>query len=82
VKHLLGIRLKVDRIYFEPCLPAGWTSWKLHYRYRETFYHITFACSGPSGRVTSVEVDGAPQKEMAVRLIDDRVEHSVEVKIG
>ncbi|MFA5117413.1 MAG: glucoamylase family protein [Candidatus Omnitrophota bacterium] len=82
VKYLLGIRLKVDRIYFEPCLPAGWTSWKLHYRYRETFYHITFVCLGPSGRLTSIEVDGVAQKEMAVQLIDDRVEHSVEVKIG
>ncbi|MFA5115792.1 MAG: glucoamylase family protein [Candidatus Omnitrophota bacterium] len=82
VKYLLGIRLKVDRIYFEPCLPAGWPSWKLHYRYRETFYHITFVCSGSSDRITSIEVDGVAQKEMVVRLIDDRVEHSVEVKIG
>ncbi|MDD4908540.1 MAG: hypothetical protein PHJ00_05725, partial [Candidatus Omnitrophica bacterium] len=78
----LGIQLKVDRIYFEPCLPAGWPSWKLHYRYRETFYHITFVCSGSSDRITSIEVDGVAQKEMVVRLIDDRVEHSVEVKIG
>jgi len=82
VKHLLGIRLRVDKIYFEPCLPTGWSSWKLHYRYRETFYHITFACSGSSDRITSVEVDGIAQKEMVVRLIDDRVDHSVKVKIG
>jgi len=82
VKYLLGIRLKVDRIYFEPCLPANWSSWKLHYRYRETFYHITFVCSGSSDHVTSIEVDGVAQKEMAVCLVDDRVEHSVEVKIG
>ena len=82
VKHLLGIRLKVDRIYFEPCLPAGWSTWKLRYRYRETFYRITFVCSGLSHRVTSIQVDGVAQKEMEVRLIDDRGEHSVEVKIG
>jgi len=79
---LLGIRLKVDRIYFEPCLPAGWSTWKLRYRYRETFYRITFVCSGLSHRVTSIQVDGVAQKEMEVRLIDDRGEHSVEVKIG
>ncbi|MBU1044428.1 MAG: cyclic beta 1-2 glucan synthetase [Candidatus Omnitrophica bacterium] len=81
VKHLLGIRLKVDRIYFEPCLPATWSSWKLHYRYRETFYHITFLCSGSSDRIKSIQVDGVVQKEMEVRLIDDRAEHSVEVKM-
>lgn len=82
VKHLLGIRLKVDRIYFEPCLSVGWSSWKLYYRYRETSYHITFVCSGASDRITSIQVDGIAQSEMAVRLIDDRVDHSVEVKIG
>jgi cellobiose phosphorylase len=82
VKYLLGIRLKVDRIYFEPCLPANWSSWKLHYRYRETFYHIAFARAGSSDHVSSIEVDGVAQKEMVVLLIDDRVEHSVEVRIG
>ena len=82
VKYLLGIRLKVDRLYFEPCLPGTWTSWKLHYRFKETFYHITFVCLGPSDRVTSIVVDGVAQEEMAVRLIDDRVGHTVDVKVG
>ncbi|MDZ4242654.1 MAG: glucoamylase family protein [Candidatus Omnitrophota bacterium] len=82
VKHLLGIRLKVDRLCFEPCLPAGWSAWKLHYRYRETFYHIVFLRSGPSDQVISVSVDGVEQGEKVLRLIDDRVEHFAEVKIG
>ncbi|MBU2103364.1 MAG: hypothetical protein KKF80_08195, partial [Candidatus Omnitrophica bacterium] len=82
VKHLLGVRLTVDKIYFEPCLPAGWSSWKLHYRYRETFYHIAFVCLSPSDHITSIEVDGLAQEEKVVQLIDDRLEHSVEVKIG
>ncbi|KKW20182.1 MAG: hypothetical protein UY62_C0062G0002 [Parcubacteria group bacterium GW2011_GWF2_50_9] len=82
VKYLLGIRLKVDRLYFEPCFPEDWTAWKLHYRYRETFYHIAFLRSGPLDRVTSVVVDGLEQEEKVIRLVDDRVEHSAEVKIG
>jgi cyclic beta-1,2-glucan synthetase len=82
VKYLLGIRLKVDRLYFEPCLPSEWSSWKIHYRYRETFYHVTFLRSGASDRVVSVVVDGVEQEEKAIRLVDDRIEHSAEVKIG
>ncbi|MFA5167275.1 MAG: glucoamylase family protein [Candidatus Omnitrophota bacterium] len=82
VKYLLGIRLKVDRIYFEPCLPAAWSSWKLHYRYRETFYHITFMRSGPSDQIASVTVDGIEQTEKTLLLVDDRIEHLAEVKIG
>jgi len=82
VKYLLGIRLKVDRLYFEPCFPENWAPWKLHYRYRETFYHITFLRSGPLDQVTSVIVDGLEQEEKVIRLVDDRAEHSAEVNIG
>jgi len=82
VKYLLGLRLKVDRLYFEPCLPDGWSFWKLHYRYRGTFYHITFLRSGPSDQVASVTLDGVEQEERSIRLADDRREHFVEVKVG
>jgi hypothetical protein len=29
------------RLRFAPCLPADWAEFKVHYRYRETAYHIT-----------------------------------------
>ena len=82
VKHLLGIRLKVDRLCFEPCLPADWRSFKMHYRYRETFYHINIERSGPADNVVSVTVDGKERGDKAVPLADDRAEHRVEVRIG
>ncbi|MFA5271196.1 MAG: hypothetical protein WC412_02510 [Candidatus Omnitrophota bacterium] len=82
VKYVLGIRLKVDRLYFEPCLPDEWPSWKIHYRFKETVYHITFIRSGVLDCVTSVVFDGVEQQEMFVQLIDNKVEHSVEIKIG
>ena len=40
VESLLGLRLEVDKLHFAPCLPADWKEFKLHYRYRETVYHI------------------------------------------
>ena len=40
LESLLGLRLDVDKLHFAPCLPAHWTAFKLHYRYRETVYHI------------------------------------------
>ncbi|MFH1260011.1 MAG: glucoamylase family protein [Elusimicrobiota bacterium] len=82
VKHLLGLRLNVDRLYFEPCLPEDWPSFRLHYRYRETFYHITIRRSGPQDQVVSVAVDGTEQPDKSIPLVDDRVEHSAEVIIG
>ena len=41
VESLLGLKLEVDKLYIQPCLPTDWKAFKVHYRYRETVYHIT-----------------------------------------
>ena len=93
VESLLGLRLEVDKLRFAPCLPADWKGFKLHYRYRETVYHIAVtqtvaaeegvnvgAGMPAKGRMT-VTVDGAEQDDQAISLVDDRKEHWVEVRI-
>ena len=82
VESLLGLRLEVDRLRFTPCIPADWKSFRLHYRYRETFYHITVARAGPGCEVVRVTVNGKVQSDGSIHLIDDRKEHFVEIKIG
>jgi len=81
-ESLLGLRLQVDRLVFAPCLPAGWSSFRIHYRYRETFYHITLRIEGGGSFVRRVVVDGNEQTEKSVHLIDDRMDHQAEVEIG
>ena len=82
VESLLGLRLDVDRLRFTPCLPADWKSFLLHYRYRETFYHITVTRSGPGCDVVSMTVDDLVQSDKEVLLVDDHKEHFVEVMLG
>jgi cyclic beta-1,2-glucan synthetase len=79
VESLLGLRLEVDKLRFEPCLPADWGSYNVHYRYRETVYHITIVQM--SGAGTGITLDGVPLDGTAIPLVDDRREHSVEVRI-
>ncbi len=43
VESLLGLRLEVDRLHLAPCLPAHWAGLTVHYRYKETVYHIAIA---------------------------------------
>ncbi len=85
VESLLGLRLDVDKLHFAPCLPADWKAFKMHYRYRETVYHIVVSQTRATddGKIgeTSVTVDGVARGDKAVPLVDDRQEHSVEVKI-
>ena len=82
VESLLGLRLDVDRLRFTPCLPADWKSFLLHYRYRETFYHITVTRAGPGCGVVSMAVDDHVQSDRAVLLVDDHKEHFVKVMLG
>jgi len=81
VESLLGLRLEVDRLRFAPCLPADWKAFKVHYRFRETVYHIAVLRTGGGNGETSVTVDGVEQFDKAIPLVDDRQEHSVEVRI-
>ena len=81
LESLLGLRLEVDKLRFAPCLPADWETFKVHYRYRETVYHITVCNSSDGDSETSVTVDGVEQPDRAISLVDDHQEHSVEVRI-
>lgn len=82
VESLLGLTLDVDRLRFTPCLPADWKEFKLHYRYRETFYHITVRQPVPGTTVERVTIDGTENAERVVPLQDDRHDHQVEVTLG
>mgnify|MGYP001814326485 FL=1 len=46
VETLLGVQLEVDDLRIAPCILAHWESYKIHYRYRETVYHITVRLVG------------------------------------
>jgi len=76
----LGLRLEVDKLHFHPRVPADWKSFKVHYRYRETHYHISvFQESDSPARGDRIMLDGVEQPEAFLRLTDDRRIHQVEV---
>jgi cellobiose phosphorylase len=81
VESLLGLRLETDKLRFEPCLPKEWDAFAVHYRYRETTYHITVLQTRDNS-AASVVVDGALQSGKTISLVDDRREHAVEVRIA
>ena len=81
VESLLGLKLEADRLRFTPCLPPDWKQFKLNYRYRETVYHITVFHTHAAENKTGITVDGIEQRDGAVPLVDDRLEHAVEVRI-
>jgi cellobiose phosphorylase len=81
LESLLGLRREGNKLHFTPCLPGDWESFKVHYRHRETVYHIT-VLQPSDGSVASMTVDGVEQPDKAIFLVDDHQEHSVEVIIS
>jgi cyclic beta-1,2-glucan synthetase len=82
VETLLGLRLEADQLGLSPRLPRAWESLKLHYRHRDTFYHITVKRAGAEvAQPVCVIVDGKEQPDATIRLVDDRQEHAVEIEV-
>ena len=78
IESLLGLRLEVDKLHIAPCLPADWKAFTVHYRHRETVYHIRAKRSATDGGMTVI-LDGIEQHEPVIPMIDDRRDHTVEV---
>ncbi|RJP30750.1 MAG: cyclic beta 1-2 glucan synthetase [Candidatus Omnitrophota bacterium] len=81
VESLLGLRLDADRLRFDPCLPTDWKSFKIHFRFGETFYHMVILQTGHNQTVTRILVDGIDQDDKTIHLKDDQRNHSVEVEV-
>ena len=82
LESLLGMKQEKDKLSFMPCLPADWEGFTIHYRYRETVYHITVQQLGDTANEEgSVSVDEIMQKDNCITLIDDHNDHRALVKI-
>lgn len=82
IETLLGVKPEGDQLRLSPRLPKTWTTYKIHYRYRQTVYHITITrLSADSADVHRLILDGQELTTNTVPLVDDRREHSVEMKV-
>jgi cellobiose phosphorylase len=81
VETLLGLRLEADTLRLNPRLPRAWESFKIHYRHRETFYHLTVKQVWLEAQAVRVTVDGTEQPDAAIPLADDHQDHTVEVLV-
>jgi len=86
VESFLGLRLERDRLRVDPRIPRGWEGFEVHYRYRQSVYHIHVRSPGAGSSrgqvVTRVTCDGAEQPEGTIPLWDDGKEHQAEVEVG
>jgi cellobiose phosphorylase len=83
LETLLGVNLEGDQLRLAPRLPSKWSSFTLHYRYRQTVYHIRITrLAGASLGSSRLSLDGQVLAGDKLPLVDDRREHKVELQVG
>lgn len=83
IESLLGLTVRGNELQIQPRVPSNWRTFKIHYRYRSTPYHIAvnLKADGFSG-ATEIIMDGGTLDQETIRLVDDHREHHVEIRIG
>jgi cyclic beta-1,2-glucan synthetase len=79
VETLMGVNRVGDTLHLTPRLPKAWDSMKVHYRFRETVYHITYLRWNDSGPVPAGKLDDQALQGAVFPLTDDHREHWVEI---
>ena len=83
LETLLGVNLEGNQLRLTPSLPPNWSTFTVHYLYRQTFYHIRVTRLSDAlldGRRLSL--DGQALAGNNISLLDDHRDHSVEMQVG
>jgi cellobiose phosphorylase len=82
IETLLGVNIEGDQLRLAPRMPKAWTIYKIHYRYRQTVYHITISLlAADAASANLLTLDGQEISGKTIPLQDDHHEHFVEMKV-
>jgi cellobiose phosphorylase len=79
---MFGIERQGDTLHVEPRVPASWSTFKLHYRYYQTFYHLEYRQAPTHRGAARLTLDGQLLPDETLKLVNDRRDHVVEVHFG
>ncbi len=79
LESLLGLRLEVDRLYLEPCVPPDWAGFTIQYRYRKTVYELRARPAPQGGPARGMSLDGVSLSTPYLTLVDDHRPHVVDI---
>jgi len=83
VEKILGLQRQGNILRIEPCIPAHWREYEIHYRFGKTTYHLRV--ENPQGtydNIVELTVDGISLDHREMPLVDDGQEHQIRVRLG
>ena len=85
VESILGIHLRGDVLYLEPCIPKAWPDFEIVLRHGSARYLIRVDNADGAGRgIATAVLDGTAVavSPLRVRLVDDGGTHRLQVRLG
>ncbi|MGZ8185576.1 MAG: GH36-type glycosyl hydrolase domain-containing protein [Methylobacter sp.] len=84
LEWMLGLNIRADHIYLNPCIPREWRSYNLYYKHQDSSYEITVENpDGVSCGIVLIELDGTEQpQDGGIPLQQDNQVHQVRVVLG
>ena len=83
LERLLGIKRRGGTLAIDPCVPAMWPGFQVHWRVGETQYLIDVANPRRHpGGVEQATLDGVPVDPAAIPIVDDGRPHQIRVVLG
>jgi cellobiose phosphorylase len=80
IESFLGLRKEGSKLKFSPSIPQDWESFKIDYRFNISVYHIVVTQRSGEDEMT-VTVDGINQVDKTISLVNDGIEHHVQIVI-
>jgi cyclic beta-1,2-glucan synthetase len=83
VEAILGLQLRGDHFFLDPCIPAEWDGFTITFRKNGSTYHIQVTNPDHVQKgVRTVRLDGEERVDGTIPLEPDAGEHTVEVVLG
>jgi cellobiose phosphorylase len=79
IESFLGIKRKSEALEFNPCVPPEWDSFKINYRYIDTYYQLSFIQQNASGNKMKIETEGAITETNVLSLVNDNRLHEATI---
>jgi cyclic beta-1,2-glucan synthetase len=85
VESILGLRIRADVLYLDPCIPRDWPQFEIVFRHHSARYIILVDNPRQAGHgISSITLDGTmlPGSIARLPLMDDGTMHRIELTLG
>ncbi|MDI6619574.1 MAG: glucoamylase family protein [Clostridiales bacterium] len=83
IEHMLGLKIRGGELIIDPCIPSFWNEFSIKYMYMDTLFNINIKNPlSVSNGVSSIKLDDRILHGKSIMLVNDKMEHSVDVTMG